>query len=349
MPEGIPDELWTDYANFFWDNRTGLFFGAALFGLGFTTLILAGFVSLCRRGFGGTSGTMTVSKQPRRSIDNPLYSTNREDNTSREVLVRAAAAIDGHQSTAHVTDIEEPMEEPTVIYENEQFFNAAKRSKTSDVEEAVAGPSGDARNLQPKFAYSSVIKKSNERARKKKEGGETQDNEKRDKRKKRDVYSQVFKKENNKGKKTQKVESEDSPEASEGIKVEKAESSKSIPKHETEQVPEVPEKRFEDNETNKKTTYDENVKGVEEESRQKHNEGHEGQGDEGQSVEGQGIEGQGIDGQGSEDEGLEDYVNVSAPRILSIGDEEAYLDMSQKEGEHDPEDYVNCTNLKSPM
>ncbi|XP_033745734.1 guanine nucleotide-binding protein-like 3 homolog [Pecten maximus] len=304
MPEGLPDELWTDYRTFFWDNRTGLYFGGALFGLGLVTLILGGFVSLCKRAIGGKSVTMKVSKNQRRSIDNPLYIMDSDETSSREVLVGAEAGTAGHQGDSPDLEIEEQMEEPMVIYENEQFFLAAKRTKTSDAEDVI--PTEETRNRKPRYAYSQVIKKSNERARKKKEGGEARGSDERSKGKKREAYSQVIKKENEKSKPT--------------------------PKQETDDVPEVPKKRFGDTKTSEKANEkdDDEISGERRET----------------AVDDNDVEDHSDDGT-SEDVDPNDYVNVSAPKILSLGDD-VYLDMSYREQEADPDDYINCTNIKNP-
>ncbi|XP_060080971.1 uncharacterized protein LOC132560317 [Ylistrum balloti] len=312
MPEGIPDELWTNYATFFWDNSTGLYVGAALFGLGILTLVFTGIVSLCKRITRDRSGETNVPNKPRASINNPLYRADREEGTSRQQLVGAQADINDDESLN-----EEVKEEATVIYENEQFFQAARRPKTTDTEDTVE--TEDRRNLQPKFAYSQVIKKSNERARKKKENAGTSGSDERGKDRKRDVYSKVIKKtdlETAKNNSTSKGNTNDNPE---------------VPQNEFNETKASREDKADD----KSSVKDQDIHTDDPEVKDHDSvvTGHRQRLKDGAEDE---IK-------GPRDENADDYINVTAPRIPSFGDE-VYMDMSQKESL----DYINCTKISKP-
>ncbi|OWF44658.1 hypothetical protein KP79_PYT20454 [Mizuhopecten yessoensis] len=177
--QGLPDQLWTNYETFVLNNRSGLYFGAALFALGFTTVIITGFVSLCRRTCGGNASTKKLSDNPRSSIDNPLYISSRECAISREQLVAAEDGFeDGHQIVDTIESAE-LNEEPTVIYENEQFFHTAKRTKSTEVENVIHPEEGG--NRRSKYAYTQVIKQSTANAEEKKGKGHASDIDKRTK------------------------------------------------------------------------------------------------------------------------------------------------------------------------
>ncbi|OWF36768.1 uncharacterized protein LOC110441158 [Mizuhopecten yessoensis] len=181
MPEGLPDQLWTNYETFVLNNRSGLYFGAALFALGFTTVIITGFVSLCRRTCCGKASTKKLSDNPRNSLDNPLYTyiSSRECVTSREQLVAAEAGFEDDHQIVDTLESAELNEEPTVIYENEQFFHTAKRTKSTEVENVIHPEEGG--KSRSKYAYSQVIKQSTANAEEKKGKGHASDIDKRTK------------------------------------------------------------------------------------------------------------------------------------------------------------------------